>query len=181
MVTTKLMTAQDLFTLGDSGDNCELIRGVLIELPPPSFGHGRIMANLARLLGSFVKEHRLGRLVAGDAGFVLQHDPDTVLGPDLAFVTVDHMPDDETTYSNVPPDLAVEIVSPSNSAAEIDRQIAIYLGAGVRTVWTVYPKRRQVIVHEPDHTSRTFDYAETLTGGEVLPGLSLTVSEIFDD
>src|SRR5680860_309761 len=170
MVSTKLMTAQDLWNLGDRGDNCELIRGELVELVPPGTVHGRTMTNLAVLLGSFVKAHQLGRVYAGDVGFVLQRNPDTVLGPDLAFLTADRIPGDDTAYSDEAPDLAVEIVSPGNSRSEIDRKLSIYLGAGVRSAWIVYPNRCQVIVLSPDRAPQIFENGTTLTGGEILPG-----------
>lgn len=180
MVSTKLLTAQDLWKLGDRGDNYELIRGELVELTPPNRTHGRIMVNITLLLGAFVKERQLGQLYAGDVGFVFQHNPDTVLGPDLAFLTSRRIPKDDSTYSSTLPDLAIEIVSPSNAAREIERKIGIYLSSGVREVWIVYPGKAQVVVHSQAGPPRACLPGDHLTGGDILPGLSIEVSDIFD-
>jgi len=80
-----------------------------------------------------------------------------------------------------PPDLAIEIASPGNTAREIERKIGAYLSSGVRQVWIVYPGKRQVIVHSPSDPPRTLYADHKLTGGDILPGLSITVSSLFDD
>jgi len=180
MVTTKLLTAQDLWNLGDQGDNLELIRGELVKVSPPSATHAATMTNVALLIGNFVKAHRLGRLYTGDAGVVLEHDPDTVLGPDLAFLTADRVPEVQSVYIHLPPDLTIEIVSPGNAAREIERKIGIYLSTGVREVWIVDPAKRQVVVHSLAASPRTHHAGDHLSGGDILPGLSIAVDDIFD-
>ena len=179
MVTTRLLTAQDLWNLGDSAEHCELIDGELESVAPPGGEHSFIQANLSSILLQHVRAHKLGR-VFGEIGFVLRRDPDTVLGPDISFVATQRLPADQTRFLELAPDLAVEIVSPSNAQWEVHRKLAIYLSTGVKSVWIVYPKQRRVVVHAPDQPPQTFKDGETMTGGEVLSGLSLTVSEIFD-
>lgn len=181
MVTTKLLTAQDLRNLGDRGDNLELIRGELVEVTLPNSTHGSVMTSIALLIGNFVREHRLGRLYTGDVGVVIEHNPDTVLGPDLSFFIADRVPADKPVYFQTPPDLTIEIVSPSNAAREIERKTGMYLEAGVSQVWIVYPAMRQVAVHSPSGAPMTLQADDQLTGGDILPGFSITVSSIFDD
>jgi len=181
MVTTKLMTAQDLFNLGDSAGHCELIRGEFIEVTPPNTTHAATMTNIVLLIGRYVKDHRLGKLYTGDAGVVIEHDPDTVLGPDLSFFIAERVPIDVPVYFQTPPDLVIEIVSPSNAAREIERKTGMYLESGVRQVWVVYPAKRQVVVHSSSGEPRTLHDDDQLTEGDILPGLSINVSSIFDD
>jgi Uma2 family endonuclease len=181
MVTTKLLTAQDLWNMGDTGENYELIRGELVEVTPPNVTHGRILITVTRLIDRFVQEHRLGRLYGGDVGIVVERDPETVLGPDLSFFVADRIPAVEPVYFQTPPDLIIEIVSPRNAAREIERKVGMYLEFGVRQVWIVYPVRRQVIVHTQTEPPRTLLDHEQLTGGDILPSLSIPVSSIFDE
>jgi Uma2 family endonuclease len=181
MVTTKLLTAQDLWNMGDRGDNLELIRGELVDVTPPNSTHGDVMTTVTLLIGNHAKEHRLGKLYTGDVGLVAEQDPDTVLGPDLCFFVADRVPTDKPVYFRSPPDLTIEVVSPSNAAREIERKIGMYLHFGVREVWIVYPDRRQVVVHTRAEPPRTLRDHEQLTGGDILPGLSIPVGSIFDD
>lgn len=110
---------------------------------------------------------------------MLLRAPDTVLAPDVAFIAGERWPAETSGFVELAPDLAVEIVSPSNSPGEIERKVAIYLRAGVRSVWVVYPTERQVVVHMPSHPPAVFREGDQIDGGEVLPGLSLPVAEIF--
>jgi Uma2 family endonuclease len=180
MVTTKLLTAQDLWNMGDRGDNLELIRGELVEVSPPNVTHGRILITLARFIDNHIQVRGLGRLYGGDVGVVIERDPDTVLGPDLSYFISERVPTDEPVYFQTPPDLTIEIVSPGNTAREIERKIGMYLAFRVRQVWVVYPAKRQVVVHSPSAPPQTFHADDQLTSDEILPGLSIAVSDIFD-
>jgi Uma2 family endonuclease len=91
------------------------------------------------------------------------------------------VPTDKPVYFRTPPDLTIEIVSPSNAAREIERKIGMYLAFGVRQVWIVYPNRRQVVVHSQSGQPQTFDEHDQLSGGDILPGLSIHVGSMFDD
>ncbi len=180
MVSTRLMTAQDLWNLGNSAEHCELIDGELSPVIPPGGEHGFIQIKLGAILLQHVTIHRLGR-VFGEVGYVLRRDPDTVLGPDISYISAARLPADQVRFLELAPDLAIEIVSASNTPAEIDLILAIYLSSGVKSVWIVYPQQRQVAVYAPDEAPHVFKNGETLTVGEVLPDLLLRVSEIFDD
>jgi Uma2 family endonuclease len=139
------------------------------------------MITIALSIGNYVRANRLGKLYGGDVGVVVEQDPDTVLGPDFSFFVGDRVPTDKPVYFRTPPDLTIEIVSPSNAAREIGRKIGMYLAFGVRQVWIVYPNRRQVVVHSQSEQPQIFGEHDQLSGGDILPGLSIPVGSIFDD
>jgi Uma2 family endonuclease len=178
MVTTQLVTAQDLWQMGEAGEHAELIDGEIVQMAPPNGEHGEIQAALIGAIWVYLAGTNAGK-VYGDVGYLLRQDPDTVLGPDLSYIASARIPADRRRFLPLAPDLAVEIVSPSNSAGEIERKIAIYLEAGTRTIWVVYPRQRQVVVHTPGEAPRVFTEADDVPGGDVLPGLAIPVANIF--
>ena len=179
MVATGLMTIEELEQLPDDGYRYTLIRGVLYRMPPPKPCHGRITTTVAGYLRSFVAEHRLG-IVSSNSGFVLARDPDVLLGPDVAFVRADRLPPDEDRYPDLAPDLAVEILSPSNTGPDVEDKIREYLAAGVPLIWLVDPRRRTVRVRAADGTDHLLTEADELDGGDVLPGFRLPVARLFE-
>ncbi len=180
MVVQTLATVDDLLAIPDDGNRHELLRGEIIVSPPPGFLHGLTQLGLGSWLRRHVDEASLGAVVT-ESGFLLKRDPDTVLGPDVAFIRADRLPPDamQTTYLELAPDLVVEVVSPSNALAEMHDKVLTYLEAGVRMVLVLEPKRRTVTVHTPDRVARTLVVGETLDGGDVLPGFSVPVADLF--
>ncbi|MBX3068904.1 MAG: Uma2 family endonuclease [Thermomicrobiales bacterium] len=178
MVTTQLRTAKDLWNL-EEAEHVELIEGELAPMTPPGGEHGEIQANLIGIIREFVSTREAGK-VFGDTGYVLQRNPDTVLGPDVSFVLSDRLPENRRGYLSVAPDLAVEIVSPGNAPGEIERKLAIYLQAGVRCVWIVYPRERQITVYEPDNAPRVYGDSAMVSGAPVLPDLTFPAAALFD-
>ena len=179
---TKLLTADDLLRLYSKGVRGELIRGVLCETMAVGGEHGEIVINLGIVVGNFVKPRRLGRLAGSDAGVHLERDPDTVREPDLAFISSQKLPLNVRNpgYYEVVPDLVVEVVSPSDTRAEVNDKARMWHSHGVRLVWVVYPDTRGVDVHGEDGSVVTLSENDTLDGGDVLPGFTCPVSEIFD-
>ena len=179
---TRLLTADDLLRLDSQGVRGELIRGVLYETMPTGLEHGEIVMNLGILLGVFIKPRKLGRLMGSDAGVWLERDPDTVREPDIAYFSAERIPPDVriTGYAEVPPDLVVEIVSPSDSQREVHDKAWMWLSYGVRLVWVVQPDTRTVDVYRPGRAVVTFDEHDKLDGVDVLPGFTCVVSEVFD-
>jgi Uma2 family endonuclease len=158
----------------------ELVRGEVIEMPPPTKIHGAIVFNLGRLLGNYIFERGRGYATSNDAGVVLERDPDTVRGPDLAFY------EDAATFAELhpkygeePPRLAVEVLSPNDRAGRILRKIADYLRSGVALVWVIDPEARTVGVHRPDKTPVTLDVNQELSGEDVLPDFRCPVADLF--
>lgn len=175
---THLMTAEELGNLPDSPYRHELIKGELLTMPSPKPIHGRVVANLTMLLGIHVKANRLGDVYA-ESGYKLESDPDTVLGPDVSFVSRERADQAEDHYYEGPPDLAVEVLSPGDRRGYVERKLAIYLETGTRSVWLVNPRRRTVEVISSLDDRRTLHETDELVDNTV-PGFRVRVSEIFD-
>ncbi len=183
MTTTKqqLLTADDLLCLYSQGVRGELIRGVLCKTMSVGQEHGEIVVKLTIRLGNFIEAGNLGRLVASDSGVWLEHDPDTVREPDIAFFSAEKIPPGIriTGYSETVPDLVVEVHSPSDSMREVHDKARMWLSYGVRLVWVVHPDTRTVDVHRPEYSVSTLTDNDTLDGVEVLPGFACVISDLF--
>ncbi|MYB24517.1 MAG: Uma2 family endonuclease [Acidimicrobiia bacterium] len=181
VTATNLLTADELLALYSQGVRGELIRGVLTEVNPVGQEHGEIVTSLVLALGNFVKPRGLGRLTASDAGVWLERDPDTVREPDIAFFSAERIPPGVrvTGYSEIAPDLVVEIVSPSDSRREVHDKARMWLSHGVRLVWVVHPDDRTVDVHRPGQPVVTRTAADALDGADVLPGFTYAVSAML--
>ena len=178
----RLLTTEDLEGLpGQPGLRYELDEGKLVEMPGAGALHNLIVGLVYRLLFAFVSQKRLGLVFCDGAAFVLRRDPDTVRIPDVSVVRRDRVPAAGIPEGFWPgaPDLAVEIVSPHDRAEEVHERVRDYLGAGVRLIWVLWPKSRTVTVYWPDGTARELGPDEKLTGGDVLPGFEMTVSDLF--
>jgi Uma2 family endonuclease len=138
---------------------------------------------MAELLGSFVRPRRLGVVYAGDSGFVLARKPDTVRGPDVAFVSAERQRQvgSASPYFPGAPDLAIEVLSPGDRVSEVVGKVSDYLAAGCRLVWVVDPVREQVQVFRSPLTPRSVARDELLDGEDVVPGFRVALSEIFGD
>ena len=180
MATTTLTTVEDVERLPDDGYRYALIRGVLHRTMAPAPLHGSVAARTTRHLDAFAEEHGAG-VVFVEAGFVLGRDPDVLLFPDVALVRADRLPPGGPwdRYPDIAPDLAIEIVSPSNTAQKVEDKVAEYLAAGVPLVWVLHPKRRTVTVRTPDGPRRVPSERDELDGGDVLPGFRLPVARLF--
>lgn len=158
----------------------ELSRGRVVREPRPGGEHGWLAARLVRLLGSFAEEHDLG-LVVTETGFLLAEDPPTIRGPDAAFIARERLHGSEipTGWWKVPPSLAVEVVSPANTMAEIQEKVLEYLEAGTERVWVIEPRSRAVTVWRPPARAEALREEDTLEGEDLLPGFRLEVAALF--
>jgi Uma2 family endonuclease len=140
------------------------------------------MLAVGALLRDHVKRHRLGVVLGGDSGFVLARKPDTVRGPDVAFVSKERAEACGDTVRAFPgaPDLAVEVLSPSNSPVAVRSKVADYLAAGTRCVWVLDSEARTATVYTSLLSPRELGEHEFIEGGEVVPGLRVRVGEIFE-
>ncbi len=157
----------------------ELVDGVLVE-KAMSFKASWLAIVLARYLLDFVEPWNLG-LVAGEAGMV-RLKFDLVRIPDVCFVSWDRIPGGKVPDEPIPklaPNLAVEVLSDSNTPAEMKRKRREYFKAGVSLVWTVDPETRTVVVHTSVKKFKTLTEAHTLDGGAVLPGFTLSLQKLF--
>ena len=178
----RLLTAEDLYGLPDDGTIQELLEGCLLSEPLPGARHGRITVNLALRLYEFVRSRRLGMVFSNDTGFILARSPDTVRGPDIAFVSMKRFEEvgDTPRHFPGPPDLAIEILSPSSTAGEIHAKVADFLAAGTPLLWVVDPDSRCVAVYRELLHPRILKRDETLEAEDLLPGFGVRVGELFE-
>lgn len=178
--STALMTAEELFQLEDDDFRHELINGELITMPPPGLPHGRITLRLAGPLLQFVLDHELGD-VFDNIGFKLTSNPDTVLGPDISFLTKERLQEghDIQGYWPGPPDLAVEVLSPSDRPSMVRTRISRLFGYGVRQLWILNPKNSTVTVYRSPSDSVTFSGSDYLEAQDLLPGFRISLDSIF--
>ena len=185
-VVERTYTADDLLVLSHASDyadkRLELSDGELIIMAPASMKHGVIASKLDRLIGAFVEERGLGVTTAAETGYILHKNPngrDTVRAPDVGFVAAERLaeglPDGYVPFA---PDLAVEVMSPHDSADEIQKKVLEYLRYGTRLIWVVYPETRTVTIYTANG-ARIVDDKGTLDGGDVLLGFTLPVSRVF--
>ena len=180
MTTTEhITTAEQLLRASDLG-RCELVRGELIMMAPAGFEHGEIGMHIGTILRSFVTPRKLGVVVGADTGFQIARNPDTVRAPDAAFVRADRVAGKRPrAFFQGAPDLAVEVVSPGDRAREVLAKVHEWLDAGCRVVWVVDPRTRSIAVHQSRAEVAVLRSSETLSGGDLLPGLTVPVGEIF--
>jgi Uma2 family endonuclease len=175
----RLVSAEEFFAYPDP-KHSELVRGVPRISEPPGGVHGRLAMKLAARLDEHVSRLGLGTVLV-EAGYVLQRTPDTVRGPDVSFLSITRLPPDRIPEQFIPcaPDLAVEILSPTDRWSEIEEKVAEYLAGGARRVWLVEPRERRVIVRYPDRPPKVIGSDDILDGEEVVPGFALAVAELF--
>ena len=171
------MTAEELANLPDEPLRHELIKGELLTMPLPKREHGRVAAKLTIILGQYVNASRLGEICA-EAGYKLESDPDTVLGPDVSFVAQDRITLSPEGYHDGPPDLAVEVLSPGDRRGRVERKLALWLESGTRSVWLVDPRRRTVEIISSTGGRKTLHETDELVD-DTVPGFRVQVSEIF--
>ena len=176
-VQTRVMTADELLAMPDDGRRHELVRGELITMSPAGTRHGRVASRLMVSLTAFVNPKRLGEVFPPDTGFVIAQGPDTVRAPDVSFVSAERMVNTEKYFPG-PPDLAVEVVSPNDTYSEVEAKVREYIAAGTRMVIVVNPRNETATITTPWGVTQ-LTAADTLTGGDVVPGWSLPLRELF--
>jgi Uma2 family endonuclease len=176
-----LMSAEQLAGFEDDDFQYELDEGQLILMAPAGGVHGRTEGDLYGNLYVALLNEDLGELYPSDTGFLLSENPDTVRCPDISFVRRERLPlsmRGDGGFIIGPPDLAVEIQSPSQSPADLAKKVSQYLDAGTQTVWVLFPKRKAADIHEAGAPTRTIgidDYLES----SVLPDVRIQLSEVL--
>lgn len=175
------VTAEELLAMPDDGLRRELIDGEVLVTPPPGEEHGVVAARMLIKLGSHVLAHNLGIVHAAETGFRIGSDPDTVLAPDAAFVSRERVERAAVGkgYRAGAPDLAVEVVSPSDSFVDVEAKVARWLEAGCRMVIVINPARRAATVYRSRDEIALLTESDVLDGGDVVPGWSLPLRELF--
>ena len=174
------MTADELWAMPEDGTRRELVSGELRETSPAGEEHAYVSQNINRSLDAHVFANRLGR-VYPEYGYVLESDPDTVRAPDISFVS------NATLAARAPgtgfrrgiPDLAIEVVSPTDRPGEVRAKVREYLDAGTRMVVVADPQSRDVVVHRPGRAPLDLTESDVIDGEDVVPGWKLPVRDIF--
>lgn len=180
--STTLLTADDFMHLGDEVHG-ELIRGVFCEMPKPGLRHGQLTARFCARLVNHVEAVQTGTVFA-EVGVLLEHGPDTVRAPDIAFTSAERLPVGHIThrFAETVPDLVVEIVSPSDRHAAVRDKARMWLRFGAQLVWVVFPVARTIEVHRVGaDAAETLTEADSLDGTPVLPGFTCPLSRLFAD
>ena len=177
-----IMTAAEFLDYPLPEGKAELVRGELRVTPPSGGPHGTAAGNLLFVLGPYVKQHGLGRVFPDGTGYELLRLPHTVRVPDASFVRADRLPERGTGPGllQLAPDLAIEVLSPSETASELEEKLDDYTAAGTSLVWVLDPTRRTVMIVASNAPVRWLREGDTLDGGGVIPGFSCAVSEVFD-
>jgi len=179
-IANRLVTADEFLRWPRDGFHHELWHGEVFTMSPSGSRHGEIALEIGGILRDFLRRHRLGRVTGAESGFLLRRDPDTVLAPDVGFIGQDRigpagLPEG---FFEGAPDLAIEVQSPSESDREATDKARRWLEYGTRQVWVIRPRTAVVDVYTTQ-TSNSFSREELLVGGDVLPGFSVKVAEIF--
>ncbi len=186
-MSIQVSSTSDLSARGpvpERSDLFEIVDGHVVEKPPMGALEGFLASTLMRYLAPFVHEARLGCVVA-EMLFLLEVSPELKRRPDLAFVSAERWPIGKrvprTEAWDVIPDLAVEVISQSNSADEVAGKIDEYFHAGVRHVWVVYPVTSKVQVYESPTRVRILQLGDDLQGDPLIPGFRIPLTELFGE
>ncbi len=183
-LATPLMTVDKFAAFVARPENAdrwfELDRGEIVELPPPTKPHGVVCGNVARMLGNHAITTQSGYVTTNDAGYITERDPDSVRGPDVAYWNdseLNAVSDPE--YTDTPPVVAVEVLSPDDRINRVIRKVNEYLGSGVIEFWVIDPAARDVAIHRADAAPQFLSERDELDGGITLPGFRCPVSDFF--
>lgn len=177
----KPVTAEELLRAPDDGLRRELVRGEVRTMTPAGSAHGQVAMNIGIMLSQHVRVQDLGVVYAAETGFSISRDPDTVRAPDTAFVRKERVEAVGAVEGYWPeaPDLAVEVVSPNDGFAEVEEKVADWLSAGTHMVLVINPRAKTVTVRPSEREAWIFSEGETFDGGEVVPGWTLPVADVF--
>lgn len=183
MVTTltRHMTIEEYEALpSDQSARIEIVRGELVERMSPGIEHFIVAGKIMMQLGFWAEASKQG-YVGPEGSYALQMDPLTLRTPDVSYFRAEKRPRGRQIkgVGRFAPDLAVEVISPSERRRDVQAKVKDYLDAGVLLVWTVWPEAREVVAHTPDDEPRTFRMGDTLEFPEVLPGFSCRVNDLF--
>jgi Uma2 family endonuclease len=177
-----LLTAEEYANLPDDGQPTELVRGRIVPVNLPTPRHGEICATVVRIVGRFLDDNALGRLVSNDSGVVTERDPDTMRGADVAFYSYARVPRGRLPggYLPVVPELVFEVRSPTDNWGQIFTKVGEYLEAGVALVCVLDERAQSAHVCHSDQPPQVFTAEQELLLPEALPGFRALVGRFFE-
>lgn len=181
VTVSAVTTADELLHMPDDGMRHELVLGEHRMMPPPGFEHGRVALTVGGLLFTHVRQTGSGVVLAAETGFLLSSNPDTVRAPDAAFISQERADKVGRTQKYWPgaPDLAVEVVSPSDSFREVQDKALAWLAAGTIVVLVLDPPKRTATVYRGQGVAHVHRAGDTLDLSDAVPGFSVAVAELF--
>ncbi len=181
-VAQELITAEQFVEMTFDAP-VELVRGEIIEMARPGLRHGTVCSNVHHPVKSWSRSTNLGIVATNDTGVVTERNPDTVRGPDLLYISRERLPGGVVTSGilEIAPDLAIEVLSPSDVWKDVLEKISEYFAAGGRAVWVVDPEDKTVHVFRPDAKPRKLSGVDVLESRDVLPGFSCQVAQFFEN
>jgi Uma2 family endonuclease len=178
-----VMSAHELLTYDSHGRRTELVKGTLIVREPVGGAHAGVLFELSVAFGVYLRTTNpvAGRVLVGDPGFWLAHDPDTVRAPDLAFLSTERLEGGKIGegFLQGVPDLAVEIRSPHDRAGALLQKVGEWLEAGTPLVWVIDPRRKSAQIFHADGTVVLVGPNDALDGTPVLPGFVLPLASLW--
>ena len=174
----KLLTVAEFEKLPNDGKKYDLVRGELVEVCRPTGVHGEIQLLIGHYFLTYLEKNRIGRATA-ESGYKLSEN--TVLGPDVAFISFERIQKFAAVgMIPVAPDLAVEIVSPNDTAQQIEDKVQLYMEAGTRLIWVIYPGAKAVHIFSPDGEPHVAGIDDTLDGEDIMPDFRLVLRDLFN-
>jgi Uma2 family endonuclease len=180
--TARIVTADEFLTLDLPEGKAELVRGEVRMTPYAGGPHGRVGTTLTIRLGVYAEPRGLGWAFADGTSFELVRLPHAVRCPDVSFVRAERLPPGGIGpgFLKFAPDLAVEILSPTERAADLQEKLDDYRAAGTLLIWVIDPRRRTVRILDGDSPERTLREGDVLDGGTIIPGFSCPVADLFN-
>lgn len=163
--------------LVNDNESYEFVKGELMPMSNPTMEHGEISSNIHFLLSTYVREHQLGKIYTAETTFQIGQSGRK---PDVAFVSQARLPENRRQASPIPPDLAIEVISPTDPAYDVLDKALEYLDAGVRMVWVIEPVIKTVTVYRSRTDIKVLTLLDTLTGEDVVEGFQCSVAAIFE-
>jgi Uma2 family endonuclease len=183
MKTTTPISAERFERLAPTLGPCELVRGEIIPMSPGGFEHSRVGGRIVTVLGAYAQKTKLGRVLTGEAGILVERDPDTVRGADAAYISFKRVPKGRrwTGFLRQPPELVIEVLGEKDTWEEIEKKVAEYHSIRVDMVWVVDPQTQSVRLYPRAGKPSVLHGSDELTGGRLLPGFRCRVSDFFED
>ena len=163
--------------LANDYESYEYVKGELAPMSTPTMAHGEISTNIVTLLNNYVRQHQLGRVYTAETTFQIG---ESGRKPDVAFVSQERLPENRHQASPIPPDLAIEVVSPSDKVYDVQEKALEYLDAGTQMVWVIEPIAKTITVYRSPSDIKMLTINDTLTGEDVVEGFQCAVAEVFE-
>jgi Uma2 family endonuclease len=182
IVPQSMVTAEEFSLRPDTGCPEELVRGRIVPMTVPKPRHGEICYEAGRILGNHARESGLGRVLSNNSGVITERAPDTVRGADVSYYSYARVPKGPLPdrYLDVPPDLVVEVLSPSDRWPKVLAKVGEYLDAGVTVVIVLEDAARSAHVYRADSSPEKLGPDDELQVPDVLPGFSVAVRQFFE-